>query len=173
MEPKIHEQLLSYLSNLPRNMLSFYHTGNIVEFVLHELCDESCFNLDKAAYFIDNPDFDCLKGIAGFSLDERYTDHATIWDNPDRFASHMQKCLFNQEVRRIEQTSLKRSTLSEEQILKALAQKLDLDSTTSKYYIWPIKHGNYGVLIFQRTRESNGIDEYMPSAFHLLGFCPF
>ena len=45
------------------------------EFVLHDICNPNCFNLQKAAFLVDNPDFDCLKGVAGFSADEAYQKH--------------------------------------------------------------------------------------------------
>ena len=62
-----HYTILNTLSKLPRKMLSLKGQENVTEFVLHELCHKNCFNLDKAAYFVDNPDFDCLKGMAGFA----------------------------------------------------------------------------------------------------------
>ena len=60
-----HIDILDKLCHLPRKILSLHGHDNITELILHELCNEQCFNLEKAAYFIDNPDFDCFKGVAG------------------------------------------------------------------------------------------------------------
>lgn len=72
MSPR-HKQVLVCLSCLPHKMLSVHGLSNATEFVLHELCQSSCFNLKKAAYFVDNPDFDRLQGVAGFNKEEEYT----------------------------------------------------------------------------------------------------
>ena len=54
----LHSQhnVLNTISRLPRKMLSLKNQENITEFVLHDLCNKKCFNLEKAAYFVDNPD---------------------------------------------------------------------------------------------------------------------
>src|SRR5689334_18968556 len=102
---ELHERLkkerdiLNYLNHLPRKMLKFSQEDNISEFVLHALCCQDCFNVDKAAYFVDNPDFDCLRGIAGFSRSEAYPDSYHIWEKPQQFSSHMRTAPFNQQVR--------------------------------------------------------------------------
>ena len=70
METKTLERqnrMLHHLAQLPRLMIDVHGRDNISEFILHELCSEPCFNLRKAAYLVDNPDFNCLRGVAGFA----------------------------------------------------------------------------------------------------------
>src|SRR5262245_10115368 len=90
--------ILNLLSTIPQKVLSLHGTENITEFVLHELCNTHCFDFKKAAYLVDNPDFDCLKGVAGFSSDEAYPKE-TIWEKPELFTAHMKKAAFNKKVR--------------------------------------------------------------------------
>ena len=63
-------RILIHLSTLPQKILSLHGRADLAEFVLRDLCHERCFNLKKAAFFIDNPDFNHLKGIAGFCHEE-------------------------------------------------------------------------------------------------------
>ena len=90
--------ILNHLSTLPQKLLSVHGTENVTEFVLHDLCSTHCFDLKKAAYLVDNPDFDCLKGVAGFSAEEAYPQDA-IWETPELFIAHMKKSAFNNKVR--------------------------------------------------------------------------
>src|ERR1700691_4148672 len=92
-------KMLSCLAALPKRILSLHGEDNVTEFVLHDLCHQDCFNLNKAAYFVDNPDFNCSKGVAGFSRDEPFNECEVIWSKADAFSEHMKKSAFNQRVR--------------------------------------------------------------------------
>src|SRR3972149_6861847 len=89
--------LLEYLSSLPKKMLSIQHYDNIPGFVLHDLCLSKNFNITKAAYLVDNPDFNCLRGVTGFCKDEAYQS-CDIWDAPEDFSKHILKCPFHEKV---------------------------------------------------------------------------
>src|SRR6202042_1032184 len=94
-----HKKLLRCLSNLPKQILTLHSLDNVPEFVLHGLCSKDCFNLYKAAYFVDNPDFDCIRGIAGFSKDEGELEWNNIWDDPESFSLFTKSLPFNKRVR--------------------------------------------------------------------------
>jgi len=66
---KRQHDLFKNLSSLPRMILVCNGCENIFELLLHDLCHPTCFNLKKVAYFVDNPDFDCLQGVAGVARD--------------------------------------------------------------------------------------------------------
>ena len=92
MEPQLLEKqntMLRYVSQIPKKMLLLHGKDNVTEFVLHDLCHEHCFDIHRAAYFIDNPDFNFLRGIAGFSRDEAYAKCDAIWHEPEAFSQHM------------------------------------------------------------------------------------
>jgi len=164
-------EVLTRLSNLPRMILMLKERDNSPEFVLHDLCHPTCFNLHKAAYLVDNPDFDCVHGIAGFSRDEATIDTDDIWENQDEFSNVMQASRFNNNVRQIERASLKRSNGSEQEVVQELAQLLDISQPTA--CTWNMKHDNYGMLIFERAAfDDSELDEYLVNGVSLLSFCP-
>lgn len=164
-------RLLNHLNHLPRKMLMLHGADNVTEFVLHELCSCEGFNLERAAYFVDNPDFDCLKGVVGFSSQEAYHDSGAIWENPREFSLHMQKAPFNQKVRSLQRESMRRSGESDEHIVNAIASELGLDNPS--YYSWDMKHDNHGILIFQpMNKEVDYNDKHLLNGLSLLSFCP-
>ena len=166
-----HKQLLVCLSHLPSKMLSIHGLANITEFVLHELCQSSCFNLKKAAYFIDNPDFDCLQGVAGFSKEEEYRKNDDFWRSPEEFTEHMRSCVFNNKVRSLQRTSIHKVQGSHEHIARDLASQLSFQQPYSMLS-WPLKHDNKGMLVFERDDAEEGVDEFITNGLHFLAFCP-
>ena len=163
-------QVLMYLSTLPKKMVSLHGHENMTEFVLHDLCDEHCFNLNKAAYFIDNPDFDCLKGIAGFARDEAMKS-CNIWQCPSEFSGHMQQSPFNQKVRGLVRNSIKHSSHEPKEIVETIADYLKLEHPS--FCLWDMKHDNTGILIFDKACQEESIhEEYLQNGLSLLSFCP-
>lgn len=165
-----HYKMLDHLSHLPRRILSLSGTDNITEFVLHDLCGKECFNFSKAAYFIDNPDFNCLKGIAGFSMqnEQKCSDR---WQKPDQFSDHMRGCQFNQQVRQVMRCSLKGNNESDEKIAGELAH--DLGFKAHNYCSWNMKHDNHGLFLYEKAEQDDIInDDYLLNGLCLLSFCP-
>jgi hypothetical protein len=163
-------EVLRYLSGLPRLMLMLKERDNVPEFVLHDLCHPTCFNLNKAAYFIDNPDFNCLRGVVGLSRDEVKFDKQIIWDNPEEFSYSMQSSPFNQKVRDIERSSSKMNG-SEEEIVQELAHLLGIVQPSA--CTWNMKHDNYGLLVFEKAAfDDTAVDEYLINGVSMLSFCP-
>lgn len=158
-----HHQVLSRLSVLPKQILALYQDEHVSEYVLHELCNRQCFNMKKAAYFVDNPDFDCFRGVAGYSQDE----HA---GEGQKFSDHLSSCHFNKMVQSVSKTSYKRAKKNEDELLKDLASQLQLKNP--RCYTWQLKHDNQGVLICEMaSHESDELNDCIQNALHLLGFC--
>lgn len=161
--------VLQTLTSLPKHMLSLQGRENISEFVLHDICRSDCFNLPKAAYFIDNPDFDCCKGVAGFSAAEQFP-HEVIWDHPETFSDFMQHASFNQKVRNLVHPSYHRCKTCEKDMVHDLASAIGVRDPL--YYIWDLKHDNKGVLIFERMPgDTHDLDSYL-HGLYMLSFCP-
>lgn len=164
------EQIIKCFLHLPEKLLLFHELENISEFILHALCDQNCFNLSKAAYFIDNHDFDHLKGIVGFDKNESYKDEKEIWDNRDNFSVHMKQCTFNQKVRTLNLKSTLKTEDKEKYLIEEVAKKLEIYNPS--FYSWKIKYDNHGILIFETISKDNYIDHDLIKAVTLLGFCP-
>lgn len=165
-----HHQVLSRLSLLPRKIIARYSNDHTSEFTLHELCHLACFNLEKAAYFVDNPDFDCLQGIAGYDNTEHGDGLLKELEDAQLFSGHLSTCRFNQHVRTIGCVSYKRAKKSEIDIVKILAPLAGISDPCCS--IWPLKHGNYGILIYERGNgQVEELKEYIENGIHILGFC--
>lgn len=164
-------QMLSYVNSLPRKIVQVHGRDSIADFVVHSLCNEQCFNLAKAAYFVDNPDFNCLRGIAGFSRDEASADVQELWNDPERFHEMVVTSLFNQKVRAHERVSFKRNDHAYEKVGHEIAQELSIANPL--LCSWEMKHGNHGLFIAQRADENDPLmDEYILNGVSLLSFCP-
>lgn len=173
-----HEQLLCF-ARLPQKMLALSFSDNLVEFVLHELCSSRCFNIAKAAYFIDNGDFDCLKGIAGFDKANEFENNVQeSWSSPEEFTCHMSNCRFNRQIRSLLLPSPTRTHQSMAELVNVLSHTLDI--TQPQYYTWMLKHDNRGILIYQLSEPNLESDDNTQELFdtellcglHILAFCP-
>lgn len=165
-----YQQLLKCFTHLPQQILSLNGGENVAEYVLHSLCDEGCLNLSKAAYFIDNPDFDCLKGVAGFNKDEEVYNCDMALHDLENCKEHVSDCAFNKKVRAISAPSARRANQAQERTVEFLADKLGLENPY--YHSWMIKHDNYGLLIFERECEDAVQCQDFVTGLSLLGFCP-
>ena len=165
------QRILQKLSRLPRYMLQLHGRENIAEFILHELGKQECFNLNRAAYVVDNPDFDCLQGIAGYARDEEYgIIDKDIWDDPDSFSTHMKSCSYNGKVREFKKGSHIKQGLSEKEIVDQVAKDLGFDNPS--YYSWPVKNDNHGILLYQKHDLDACDCDYLLDGLCLMGFCP-
>lgn len=166
-----YKKVLDCLSCLPKNIIQHHSRENISEFVLHGLCGQDCFNLKKAAYFVDNPDFNCIKGVTGFCKSEVNLDWKEIWDDPESFSLLAKSSPFNQKVRAFSATSTKKSKDPVEQFLSKISK--DIGFTNPDYCSWNTKHSNHGILVFEKGDSTNELfDEHFVNSLHLLGFCP-
>lgn len=164
-------KMLVCLTSLPKKILLLQGMENITEFVLCDLCHECCFNFSQAAYFVDNPDFNCTKGVAGFSRKELSDKCSGIWDNPQAFSECMRGSSFNQKVRHINELSLKSCDNKTDILAKKLAEDLAFEQYL--YCSWPMKHDNNGFVIFEKALpQETFADEHLLSGLTLLSFCP-
>lgn len=161
-------QILQCLSSIPKKMLAIHGTENMTEFVLHELCGNCCFNFTKAAYFVDNPDFKCSKGVAGCCLAECYTGQERHWDAPESFSDHMKHASFNQKVRHIQGGHMGADV---QKMAHEFARQLEIKNPD--YHVWPLKNGNKGLLVFEHgSAHDTQVRNYLESGLSLLSFCP-
>ncbi len=166
-------QIANSLSFLPRKMLSLHGSqDDSTVFVLHELCNEHCFNFNKAAYFVDNPDFNCLKGVAGLSRTEAMIiDSNDIWEKPELFSQHMQQASFNQRVRNLNNCSIKKGKEPESEVAGKIAT--DLGMKNFNWCSWDSKYNNHGLFIFEPINYSEPIaQDCLLNGLSLLSFCP-
>ncbi len=165
-----HRQLLGCLSSLPKKIMSIRGTHNVPEFILHDLCSESCFNIIRAAYFVDNPDFDCFKGVAGFCRQEIHNVLDSLWDDPPKFSKFMKDSPFNRQVRALCLPSCKAHAQEPPELVSRLAQQLGFQHPA--WCNWDLKHYNQGLIIYEKANLTDlDFDEHFMNTLYLLGFC--
>lgn len=176
MKPELlmyrNAQIADSLRRLPRKMLQLHGFDNVTDFVLHELCSKDCFNIPKAAYFVDNPAFNCLKGIVGVSGEE-LQGMENIWTNQDRFIQTITQSPFNQKVRSSHYESHKNRGHSPEEMAQVIAQELGFNDYG--VYSWDMKHDNHGFLVCEKGQNhdvEHPHDEFIVDGLSLLSFCP-
>lgn len=166
-----YERVLHCLSCLPKKIIDNHERENISEFVLHGLCSQNCFNLKKAAYFIDNPDFDCIKGVAGFCQSETNLGWNEIWDEPDSFSLIAKSSPFNQKVRSFSATSSHRKKDSAEEFISSIVNEIGFNDPM--YCSWNTKHYNHGILVFEKNENCNEMfHNHFLNSLSMLSFCP-
>jgi len=165
-----HKRVFDCLSRLPRKIMSVHELENVPEFVLQDICDEHCFNIVRAAYFVDNPDFNQLKGVAGFCREEAYEQPESMWETAHAFSSFMDQSLFNNKVRSIALDSIDANHHMHEHIVGDIAPDLDFENPA--WCTWDLKHYNHGLIIYEKADLAEDIfDEHFINTLHLLGFC--
>lgn len=168
-------KILYFLSKLPRNILSVMGNDNVPEFVLYSLADKQGFDFTRVAYFVDNPDFDWVKGVAGVAQAEAYEKNGhDIWTDPNDFSEYMKKAPFNQKVRAISSASFRRKGATDKDIAESVADTLGLDRF--RFCSWDMKYDNHGLLVYE-PKSIDNVDESKESeligdAASLLSFCP-
>jgi hypothetical protein len=172
MESKVLERqnrMLHHLAQLPRLMIHAHGRDNLSEFLLHELCSEQCFNLRRAAYFVNNPDFKVVRGVTGFTKDQAYKGEG-IWQNPNEFSNHMEKASFNNQVRSMQYDDIVLSD-EEQKILDEIVKKLGFGSCAN--CSWKMRHDNHGILMYEKDDPQDLIvDQHIIDGMSLLSFCP-
>lgn len=164
------KKLLAKLSDFSKNMTQHHHLENLSEFVLHDVCSTDLFNISKAAYLINNPDFACLKGVVGYNTLQSFNqkDH---WNNQKEFTSHMKKAEFNQKVRSLEDKFLILDGKgSGNKQIHGFADRLEISNPL--YHVWDMKHNNQGLVIFERPENFDIGQEHFLRFLYMLSFCP-
>jgi hypothetical protein len=164
-----YQRLLGKVGSLFKNILVSHAQDHVADFVMHDLCNESGFNLTRAAYLVDNPDFDCLQGVSGFCKDEM-GQSCDIWKNRAAFEHQVQASPFNQQVKNFKHKSVRRSGESDSIAVNDIANSLQIANPV--YYTWDMKHDNHGIFVYQKQDIPDAALAYLQDTVCLLGFCP-
>jgi hypothetical protein len=143
------EDLIVRLLNLPHKILFHHELDGLANMVLHELGHDDFLGFDKACYFVDNPDFDCIKGIAGYHSCECKFHKPDLWSEPHAFMKDMEDAQFHRKLMSFNNKSLarKKEGCVDGEMIYSLGKTLGLQDPHGCY--WKMKHGNNGILIFE------------------------
>ncbi len=166
-----HEgQMITRLLDLPHKILSHHDTDGIEQLILYELAQEQSFGFDKASYLIDNPDFDCLKGVAGYDRSQCRLSVTNPWENPRASVLDLKNAQFNQQVLTLSQNSLcSRTPAVDSDSIKELSGALGMRNPS--FVTWKMKHGNHGILLFEEGDKPHARRDLLQHFVALLGLC--
>ncbi len=154
------EEFVSNLLQLPKKILKHYHTSGLVDLVLSHLASKNCFNLKTAAYFLDNPEFNCIKGVSGYRAEE--IEDIPTWEDliclPAEKLTFIHEASFNQKVKSCLSKSLfqKNEIVEPESLLCFAKQNLELENPA--VVSWQAKHGNHGILFYENNGDEKTSD---------------
>lgn len=160
-------ELVSRLSSLPKRIVSIHDADHLADLVFCELCGKNCFDLRRAAYFLDNPDFDCCRGIIGFNASEVALSAAEIWENPMPVSNQVRRSPFYQKVRTMQHASVTKN--NSDYLLAEIAKELDIEKP--QICICKARNDNHGVLIMDQPVDTE-VYEFLEHGISLLSLCP-
>lgn len=171
-EPSLHLNIVDQILQIPKQIISYHHVNGLVDLVLHNISKNNCLSFSKAAYFVDNPDFNQLKGVCGFNS-------SILCDTPVKnqqdSIEYILKSAYNCKVKSINRESFraKNIDLSNRANITELCDSLEIKNP--KTLSWDLKHNNYGVLIFETEQPDccSWKNSLVEQVSHFLGMCAF
>ena len=149
-----NEQLIKLLLDLPRRIVHNEDLEDLSRIILHELCHKNHLDLKKATYLIDNPQFGCMRGVAGFFKDECKHHKENMWEKPEEFGRDMQKAEFHNKMKCFEHASVcNQSDMGSCKELCKLGKNIGLQHP--KVYTWDMRNGNRGVFLFEEDEHKD------------------
>ncbi|HBS48132.1 TPA: hypothetical protein DEO28_03550 [Candidatus Dependentiae bacterium] len=169
----MEQGLLQKVTDIPSKILLHHEVQNLPQILLHYLGHEDCFGLKHAAYFVDNPDFDHLIGVAGYSNQDHCSKAAEdLWKDPNSFHEAITNLDFNKKVRSYFQDSLKRKNSADHDSVLVHKIAKDIGIENPQMFSWNVKHGNHGLFIFEPKSELSDFSKsLLKNSAMLLGFC--
>jgi hypothetical protein len=146
-------EIIDIVTKLPHKILKHHEVPGLAHIVLHDLAHESGFGLEKAAYFVDNPDFDHMVGVAGFCKNECHLHKKNVWNEPHNFKQDMEQAEFNTIIRGVFKNSFNKKHIDTHDFheISDLGQAVGI--TNPSFFTWNMHHGNHGLLIFEPSKE--------------------
>lgn len=162
-----NERLMNLFYQIPHKILQHHQVEGVAQLVLAEVAQHLGFK--RASYFIDNPDFGCLKGVAGFCQKE--SDEGDVWQDPQRSLQSINQAAFHSSIKKFIDENVARiqgSCPIDE--LQKLGHVLGISQP--HVHTWHMRHGNMGVLIYEKSEQATDAQEVLERATALLGLCP-
>jgi len=162
------QAILESLSRLPEYLIKHHEEQRLADLVLHHMCKDDCFGLQKAAYLVNNPDFACLKGVSGWHREDMPVD-SCAWAGQDIVLSHLERSSFHKNIQNIQACALDHKVDDNE--LQDLAREIGFENP--RYIIFPIKHGNEGIFLYEKMHtDAHELTSVITRGACYLGLCP-
>ncbi|MGZ6251244.1 MAG: hypothetical protein ACXWL2_04390 [Candidatus Chromulinivorax sp.] len=163
--------VLQHFANLRKMMIKHHEIDNLAEFVMHALCAGPCLHIDKAVYFVNNPDFKILRGVTGYHQKEQNHLLQNSWDNQEDFVQSMHNSKFNQKVKGAQHDHFYKGDISEKRVVQKLVDDFEFEQPV--HHVFDVKYANHGLLIYQLSDNGHKHNQdYFIDSLYYLGFCP-
>jgi len=161
------------LLHLPHKIQQHHDVAELAHLVLHDLSHDGHFGLNRAIYLIDNPEFNCLKGVAGFNKDECRLHQKNVWEKPHVFADDMNNAQFHKTIKGFAQDASvccrDVGAVRNPDDLVELGGRLGLKNPS--FFVWNMRHGNHGILLFEDGQTCARRRDLLQHAASLLSLC--
>lgn len=151
----MNEKMIEDLLHIPHKIQRHHDADELAPIVLHDLGHDNHFGFNRAIYLIDNPEFNCLKGVAGYCKDECALHHDNVWHSPHTFAHDMQNAHFHKATKDFSKNTClgKHNDIDVDNPEDLIALGTQLGLKNPSFLTWKMRHGNHGILLFEEGHE--------------------
>lgn len=162
-----NQELMNLFYQIPHKIMKHHDVEGVAQLVLADVSRNLGFK--RASYLIDNPDFGCLKGIAGFCQNQNNNDD--FWQDPQNALKVADQAAFHASIKQFLHESMQRTQgVCALDDLKKLGNILGISQP--RVHTWKMRHGNTGILIYEKGEQGTDAEEILERATALLGLCP-
>lgn len=162
------DEMIKRLLSLPRKILNNHGLHGLSSIILHEIAPH--LDLQRAGFFVDNHDFNCLRGIAGFCNQECHLYHPSMAAGEEQLP---EKPEFHQRISQLAHPSIcDGQGVVREDGLRQLMSDCELHDAHA--HVWNMRHGNTGIFVYQEGPAClcSAHPEILEHITSLLSFCP-
>ena len=168
------DEFLRTLLRMPRKILDNHEKDGLAQMVLHELGQQKNLDLKRAFFLISSPDFNCLRGVAGFCKQESSHCLQKMWEDPACFCDHIQKTSFHADMKQLllNDEYHQDGALHKEESINDIGTVLGMEKPS--IHTWSLRHGNKGILIYEEGDKQlcSQDQDLLDHVTALLGLCP-
>ncbi|MFH0898770.1 MAG: hypothetical protein V1855_04275 [bacterium] len=169
-----NDDFLRTLLRMPRKILENHEVDGLAQMVLHELGQKENLDLKRAFFLVSSPDFNYLKGVAGFCGNESSHCCKGMWEDTQMFYGHVQNTAFYADMKKLLQQERyhQDGALQKEEYLEDVGSILGMKSP--QIHSWNLRNGNKGIFIFEEgSKKMCSTDkDILDHITALLGLCP-
>ena len=167
------QALLTMLLDLPNKILNNHEIDGLAQLILHDIAHDQHFGFRRASYLVDNPEFDCMRGVAGFVRDECRHHREDMWNDPRAFIHDMREASFHNRLLQLGGKSIRRDAKGNAHLDVVRNIAYDLGMVNPWVYPQDLRHGNHGILIVEEGDKRLDADDHelLAHVSAILGLC--
>ncbi|MFH1831727.1 MAG: hypothetical protein ABH827_02885 [bacterium] len=169
-----NDEFLKTILAIPRKILDNHEVDGLAQMVLHELGQEKNLDLKRAYFMVSSPDFNHVRGVAGFCSQESSDSCQVMWQDPNLFHQKIQTSAFHENMKKFLQKEdfHRDGVVQSSKYIDDIKAILNIESPS--VYTWNLRNNNKGILIFEESQKRlcTCHPEVLEHVTALLGLCP-